>query len=295
VNKAHDKLSLKRQCELLKVNRSTLYYRRQDALSDTDIEMMNRIRDIWLVRPFYGYRRIHAALTLQGRTINHKRVQRLMQRMEIKAIYPRPRTSDAGHCPYVYPYLLPELSIHRPDVAWGVDITYLKVCGGVMYLVAIIDIYSRYIVGWRLSNTLETQYSLEALSEGLCLATPDVVNSDQGSQYTSEDWVSTLQEHGILVSMDGKGRCLDNITIERFWRSLKYEEVYLKAYDTVPELRESLRAYIEFYNTERPHQSLGYKTPKSVYFEKKADGTNGEIILTGTQTDTLPISDLISV
>jgi len=187
----------------------------------------------------------------------------------IQAIHPGPNTSKRNQLHATHPYLLRDIEIIRPNQAWQVDITYLRMPNGFMYLVALIDVYSRYVVGWSLSNTLETDFCIDALKSGLTIAEPEIINSDQGCQFTSEDWVNFLHEWGIKISMTGKGRCSDNIYIERFWRSLKREEFYLNEYKSVKELRKAISAYIEFYNRERGHQSLGYKTPAEVYFEQE--------------------------
>ncbi len=264
-------MSLRRQCELLDVNRSTLYYKEKPA-EGSEVGLMNLIRDIWERYPFYGYRRITKELQATGHKVNRKRVQRLMVCAGIQALYPGPNTSKRNKQHAVYPYLLRDISITRANQAWMVDITYLRISGGFMYLVALIDVHSRYVVGWSLSNTLETGFCIEALEAGLLLAIPEIVNSDQGCQFTSAEWISALEGKAIKISMTGKGRCLDNVYIERFWRSLKYEEFYLNEYRTVPELRAAIGAYVEFYNHRRWHQSLGYKTPAEVYFGGRQQG-----------------------
>lgn len=229
---------------------------------------MNEIQEIWSRYPFYGYRRIAHTLRAAGHRANRKRVQRLMQQMGIRAIFPGPKTSIKNAKHAIYPYLLRDVAISRSNQAWQVDITYLKVGKGFMYLVALIDIHSRYVVGWSLSNTLHTDFCMAALDKALVHGIPEIINSDQGCQFTSDDWVNQLKDKQIKVSMTGKGRCLDNIYIERFWRSLKYEEIYLNDYDDVNELKTAVKHYIEFYNHTRPHQSLDYKTPAEVYFSQ---------------------------
>lgn len=268
VNEAPDELSARRCCDLLQLNRSTLYYKEKPTDID-DIDLLNAIRDVWERRPFYGYRRITKQLRANGMLVNRKRVQRLMAWSGIRAIYSGPNTSKPNKQHTVYPYLLRNLSITRANQAWMVDITYLRMPTGFMYLVALIDVYSRYVVGWSLSNTLDTEFCMDALKSGLACAQPEIINSDQGSQFTSEDWVNYLREWDIKISMTGKGRCTDNIYIERFWRSFKSEEFYLNEYASVKELREAIRAYIKFYNQERWHQALDYKSPASVYFEQE--------------------------
>lgn len=228
--------------------------------------MLNAIRDIWERYPFYGYRRITKELRANGTKVNRKRVQRLMVWGGIQAIYPGPNTSKRNKQHAVYDYLLRDIEITRINQAWMIDITYLRMPNGFMYLVALIDVHSRYVVGWSLSNALDTEFCIDALKLGLLLGTPEIINSDQGCQFTSEKWINFLREKGIKISMTGKGRCLDNIYIERFWRSFKREEFYLNEYESVGKLKEAINTYIEFYNQRRWHQSLGYKTPAEIYF-----------------------------
>lgn len=277
IDTSPDKLSVRRCCELLGVNRSTLYYKEKPVEID-DIELLNSIRDIWERHPFYGYRRITRELRAKGIKINRKRVARLMVGGGICAIHPGPNTSRRNKLHAIHPYLLRDLEITRPNQVWQVDITYLRIQGGFMYLVALIDVYSRYVVSWSLSNTLDTTFCMDALKSGLTDAQPEIINSDQGCQFTSDDWINYLREWRIKISMTGKGRCNDNIYIERFWRSFKREEFYLNEYASVKEIRKAIGAYIDFYNQRRWHQSLGYKTPASVYFaqERQACGYVGE-------------------
>ena len=270
IDSNHAELSLRRQCELLQVNRSTFYYKAAEIDPD-DVDLLNDIREIWERYPFYGYRRITKELKFKGHKINRKRVQRLMQLGGIQAIYPGPNTSRRNKLHAVHPYLLRDLKIVRPNQAWMIDITYLRMRGGFMYLVALIDVHSRYIVSWSLSNTMETRFCLDALKKGLMYAQPEIINSDQGSQFTSEDWVDYLDERGIDISMTGKGRCLDNVYIERFWRSFKREKFYLNEYNTVKDLRYAIEEYVEFYNQRRWHQSLSYETPAEVYFKQERE------------------------
>jgi len=234
-----------------------------------DIELMNEIRDIWGRIPFYGYRRITRELKHLGFSVNRKRVQRLMRYAGIQAVYPKLRLSFGNKQHKIYPYLLKDLVVSKANQVWSVDITYLKVGSGYMYLVALIDLYSRYVIDWELSNTLETDNCVEMLNLAVKRFKPEIVNSDQGSQFTDEKWAAVLKENRIGISMDGKGRCLDNIYIERFWRSLKYEDFYLNDYQTVPELRVGVRRYIDFYNNRRWHQALRYKTPAMVFWGKQ--------------------------
>jgi len=261
-------LSIRQRCDLLGLNRSTLYYKEKPADID-DIDVLNAIRDAWERYPFYGYRRITKELRANGIKVNRKRVLRLMRWGGIQAIYPGPNTSRRNQLHAVHPYLLRDLSVTRPNQAWMVDITYLRMPNGFMYLVALIDVYSRYVVGWSLSNTLDTKFCIDALKSALTGAHPESINSDQGCQFTSEDWIHFLHEWNIKISMTGKGRCLDNVYIERFWRSFKREEFYLNEYISVKALRNAISAYIEFYNQKRWHQALDYNTPASVYFEQE--------------------------
>ncbi len=233
-----------------------------------DVDLLNAIRDVWVRYPFYGYRRITKELRASGTQVNRKRVQRLMRLGGIRALYPGPNTSKRNKAHAVYPYLLRNMAIIRANQAWMVDITYLRMPKGFMYLVALIDVHSRYVVGWSLSNTLDTSCCIDALKSGLLCARPEIINSDQGCQFTSEQWVTCLSDESIKISMTGKGRCLDNIYIERFWRSFKQEEFYLNEYENVKALRKAINEYIEFYNQKRWHQSLDYKTPAEVYFDK---------------------------
>ena len=272
INRENTNLSIVRQCDLLDINRASFYYCPVPESAD-DVAIMNEIQDIWEKYPFYGYRRITVTLRRSGDRINYKRVHRLMGKMGIRALYPKPRTSiaNAGH--KKYPYLLKDLSLERADQVWATDITYVRMNPGFVYLVAIIDLYSRYIVSWKLSISLDAGFCIEALEEALIRGCPDIFNTDQGCQFTSAVWIEMLEAHGIQISMDGKGRCMDNIYAERLWRSLKYEEVYLKSYETVHEAKQSLERYIEFYNNQRPHQALGYQTPAEVYFKNRQKAT----------------------
>jgi len=226
---------------------------------------MNQIDQQYLTTPFYGSRRMKVWLGRQGHGVNRKRVQRLMRAMGLQAIYRRPRTSQPGPGHKVYPYLLGAMEITRPNQVWAADITYIPMAKGFLYLVAIMDWYSRYVVAWRLSNTLDADFCVEALEEALGKGTTEVFNTDQGSQFTSEGFTGVLDQHCIRISMDGKGRYRDNIFVERLWRTVKYEEVYLKAYSNGREARDGLEAYFHFYNNQRPHQALGYRTPAEVF------------------------------
>ena len=267
VETASKALSIRKQCELLGVNRSGLYYKEKPPNIE-EADLLNMIRDVWLRRSFYGYRRITKELKSQGVKVNKKRVQCVMQKSGIHALYPGPNTSKPNKEHAVYPYLLRGLVINKADQVWMTDITYLRTKKGCMYLIALIDVHSRYVVGWCLSNTMEATGCKDALKQALLLERlPGIINSDQGSQYTSDDWISFLKEKNIKISMTGKGRCLDNIYIERFWRSFKYEEFYLNEYDSVIALKKAINSYINFYNHERWHQALYYKRPADVYFD----------------------------
>jgi len=232
----------------------------------------------YLTTPFYGTRRMVAWLRNRGYQVNRKRVWRLMRIMGLKAIYRRPRTSTPAQGHRVYPYLLSGMEITRPNQAWAADITYIPMERGFMYLVAIMDWYSRYVLSWRLSNTLDADFCIDALEEALRKGRPDIFNTDQGAQFTSDGFTGLLERQGIRVSMDGKGRYRDNLFIERLWRTVKYEEVYLKAYQDGREARAGIGEYFRFYNTERPHQALDYRTPAQVFASIPVQATHGGMI-----------------
>ena len=232
----------------------------------------------YLSTPFYGARKIAACLKSQGHGVNRKRVRRLMRLMGITAIYRRPRTSKPAVGHKIYPYLLGGMEITLPNQVWAADITYIPMARGFLYLVAIIDWYSRYVLSWRLSNTLDAGFCVEALEEALKKGKPEIFNTDQGSQFTGDAFTGILKQHGVRISMDGKGSYNDNLFIERLWRSVKYEEVYLKAYQDGREARIGLGNYFRFYNTERPHQALGYRTPAEVYTAIQVELTNGGMV-----------------
>jgi len=262
----HDDLSVRRQCELLGLNRSTLYYHGVGE-SKENLRLMRLIDEQYLRRPFYGSRRMQDWLESQGHEVNRKRVQRLMRTMGLVAIYPKPRLSLAAKDHKIYPYLLRNVAIIRPNQVWSTDITYIRMAHGFMYLVAIMDWYSRYVISWRLSNSLEVSFCVEVLEEALSWQRPEVFNSDQGVQFTSHVFTSRLEDRAVAISMDGRGRVFDNIFIERLWRTVKYENVYLHDYGTVPELQRGLSDYFMFYCYERRHQSLARRTPWDVYKE----------------------------
>jgi putative transposase len=262
-------MSIQRQCELLGLARSTLYYTPARE-SEENLALMRLIDEEYLRRPFRGSRGMTDWLRKQGHWVNRKRVQRLMGVMGIEAVYPKRRTSRSVPGHKVYPYLLRDVSITHANQVWSSDITYIPLPRGFMYLVAVMDSSSRYVLSWRLSNSMETRFCLEALEAALAEGQPEIFNTDQGAQFTSPAFTSRLESQGIAISMDGRGRALDNVFIERLWQSVKYEEVYLKEYETVDELYEGLLAYFRFYNQERGHQSLGNRTPCSVYREATA-------------------------
>ena len=262
----HEGLSIRRQCELLGLNRSTLYYPGLGE-SEENLRLMRLIDEQYLRYPFYGSRRMTMCLQSLGEEVNRKRVQRLMRTMGLEAIYPKPRLSAGGKEHKIYPYLLRNVRVTRPNQVWATDITYIGLSQGFMYLVAILDWYSRYVLSWRLSNSLEETFCIEALEEALAWQCPEIFNSDQGVQFTSRAFTSRLEERGVAISMDGRGRVFDNIFIERLWRTVKYEDIYLHDYASVPELRRGLTRYFEFYGHERPHQSLDNRTPWEVYQE----------------------------
>ena len=257
-------MSVRRQCELLGLNRSSVYYE-PVAASAEDQELMRLIDEQYTKYPFLGSRRIMKWLGTEGREVNRKRVQRLLRMMGLEAVYPKPKLSAPDRSHKVYPYLLRNVSVERVNQVWSADITYIPMASGFMYLAATIDWFSRYVVSWRLSNTLDGSFCQEMLEEALSTGCPEVFNTDQGVQFTARAWTSRLEEAGVKVSMDGRGRCLDNVFVERLWRSVKYEDVYLRCYESVPELERGLRSYFAFYNGERLHQSLGYRPPVVVY------------------------------
>ena len=253
------------QCRLLKVARSTLYYQ-PVPVSAADLAVMRRMDELYLAYPFYGSRRMVAVLRREGWTVNRKRVRRLMRLMGLWAIYQKPNTSRPHPEHTVYPYLLRGLTIDRPNQVWCADITYIPMAKGFVYLVAVMGWFSRRVLAWRVSITMDTEFCVEALREAMeRFGQPDIFNTDQGAQFTSADFVGELAGRKVRISMDGRGRYLDNIFIERLWRSLKYEEVFIKAYGAVIEARRSIGKWLEFYNDERPHQALDYRTPREIF------------------------------
>jgi putative transposase len=265
IDREQPELSVRRQCELLRVSRSGLYYE-PEPTSAEQLTLMRRIDELHLKYPFYGSRKLSDHLRKEGHDANRKRIQRLMRLMGLEAMAPKPKTSEPHPEHVVYPYLLRGLSICRVNQVWATDITYIPMKAGFVYLVAIMDWYSRRVLSWRLSNTLDSSFCVDALEEAFArYGKPEIFNTDQGAQFTADAFTKPLRERGIAISMDGKGRCLDNVFVERLWRSLKYEEVYLHAYDSVTETRAGIGKYLAFYNDERAHQALGYQTPAAFY------------------------------
>jgi putative transposase len=265
-------LSVREQCRLLGVARSTVYYERRGP-SLWDLAVMRQIDEQYTRAPFYGVERMTASLRRAGMRIGHNRVRRLLRVMGLEALYPKRRLSVPGGPEHrIYPYLLRGLRIERPNQVWSADITYIRLSQGFVYLMAVLDWFSRYVLSWSLSTTLEAWFCVQALREALRMARPEVFNTDQGSQFTSGEWIEELTKAGVAISMDGRGRVFDNIFTERLWRSVKYEEVYLKDYGDVDEAREGLDGYFKFYNTSRPHQGLGYRTPWEVHVGLRGDG-----------------------
>ena len=260
-------LSLSCCCYLLGIPRSTVYYKAHISLDETDL--CNKIYDVYLECPYYGYRKITAALRHEGIAINPKRVQRIMKSMGIMAIYPGPRTSLRNPKDSIYPYLLKGLEITRPNQVWAVDITYIRLPTGMVYLFALIDWVSRFIVGWTLANSMTADHGVETLQKALEFGIPDICNADQGAQFTGAEWITLLIKLNIKISHDGVGRCIDNVRIERFWRTIKYEDIHLKQYQTIKEGRKGIGEFINHYNYQRPHQALDYERPADIYFADK--------------------------
>ena len=262
-------LSVTRQCELLDLNRSGVYYTPRPIPAE-DLRVMRRIDELHLQHPFYGARRLAKQLEREGFEVGRLHVTSLMRRMGIEALYRRPRTSIPARDAKIYPYLLEGLAIERPNQVWTSDLTYLPMAHGFLYLVAILDVMSRKVLAFRVSNTMTPDFCVEALTEAITrYGAPEIVNTDQGSQFTSKAWIDVLDAAGVRISMDGKGRWVDNVFIERLWRSVKYEDVYLRAYDNGRALQVGLTRYFDFYNCRRLHQSHEYQTPDEVYYATK--------------------------
>ena len=263
----HPQISIARQCELLGISRSVYYYQ-SPGESEENLLLMRLIDEQYTQTPFYGVPKMTTWLRRQGYQINHKRIERLMQKMGLQALIPRRSLSQPHPGHKKYPYLLKGLAVVRPNQVWCTDITYLRLAQGFVYLVAVMDWFSRYVLSWKISITLDVDFCIRALEEALASGKPEIFNSDQGSQFTSSDFTGCLQDAGIAISMDGRGRVFDNIFIERLWRSVKYEEVYLHDYQTVQDSKMGMQWYFPFYNFQRPHQSLDDRTPAEVHFDK---------------------------
>ena len=266
IDKTNKEIPISRQSELLGVSRSSIYYK--PLIDQYNLTLMRLIDEQYTRTPFYGSRKMTEFLNRNGHYVNRKRVQRLMRQMGIEAIYPKRNLSRSNPEHKIYPYLLRDLRIDRPNQVWSADITYIRLQRGWIYLVAIMDWFSRYVLSWEVSTSLETDFCLTALDKALSAGRPEIFNTDQGSQFTSNLFTKKLKDRSILISMDGRGRALDNVFIERLWRSLKYEEVYLRDYHSVSEGKHYLKEYMIFYNHERFHQSLGYQTPAEVHFQR---------------------------
>jgi putative transposase len=267
VERGHPELSIRRQCELLGVNRAGLYYQAVGE-SEENLLLMRLLDEQYTRTPFYGSRKMTEWLETQGHAVNRKRISRLMEVLGIEAVYPKPKLSQPGEGHKIYPYLLRGMKVERVNQVWSTDITYIRMAQGFVYLVAVMDWFSRFVLSWLLSLTMEIDFCLEALKSALRRGRPEIFNSDQGSQFTSERFTAALEAKQIAVSMDGRGRCMDNIFIERLWRSLKYEEVYLRDYESVIEARAGIERYFRFYNQERLHQSLQYRTPATIWLAR---------------------------
>jgi len=265
IEREHPELSIREQCALLEVNRSSFYTVKQSIDNET-LYLLRIVDEVYTKYPFFGTRQMSAYLKRRGHALGRGCLRRLYKLLGIEAIFPKPKTSVAHPAHFKYPYLLRGVEIIRPDHVWSTDITYIRLAKGFVYLVAIIDWYSRYVLDWELSISLEATFCIETLLRVLSWAQCDIFNTDQGAQFTSHDFTSALLNHNIQISMDGKGRALDNVFVERLWRSVKYECVYLKEWDSVNEIRRGLKDYFQFYNDERPHQALDFKTPREVYF-----------------------------
>ena len=261
----HTSLSIRRQCELIGLHRATLYYEPME-ISEEKLLLMRRIDEIFTECPFYGSRKILEALKRDGHGICRERVQNLMREMGLQAIYPKKNLSKSNSAHKIYPYLLSDIKIVRPNQVWSTDITYIRMQRGFLYLTVIIDWFSRYVLAWRLSNSMDVYFCLEALEEALTLGCPEIFNTDQGTQFTSNDFTGMLKSKGITISMDGRGRAFDNIFSERLWRSVKYEEVYIKNYQVYIDAKNGLGNYFPFYNNRRYHQSLEYRTPYEAHY-----------------------------
>jgi putative transposase len=269
IERNHPSITIKRQAELLSVNRTSVYRPTQERQpSNENVQIMHRIDEIYMRRPYFGYRRMTTTLREQGFAVNRKRVRRLMRLMGLEAIYPKPNLSKRLHAKYCRPYLLRGLTIDRPNQVWGIDITYIRMGNGFMYLFNIIDWYSRKVIDYELSNTLEKGFVLKCLRRAFARCKPEIMNSDQGSHFTNATYLELLEKEGVKVSMDGRGRATDNSRTERYFRSLKYECIYIYEFDNPRALRKGIDIYVQFYNQERPHQSLSDAKPDQFYAHK---------------------------
>lgn len=265
----YQEIAVRRQCELISLSRASYYYKPcPDAEEEYNRQLMRLIDEQYTKTPFYGSRNMTTCLKRQGYKVNRKRIRRLMEQMGLEAVYPKPNLSKGIKEHKKYPYLLRDVEITRRDQVWSTDITYIRLKQGFIYLVAVIDWYSRYVLSWEISTTLDKEFCMKALNKALESGTPEIFNTDQGVQFTSFEFTGRLEDAGIQISMDGRGRALDNVFVERLWRSVKYEEVYLKDYQDVRIAKDGLRNYFRFYNAERPHQSLGNETPSEVYYKE---------------------------
>lgn len=265
IDKKDSKLSIAEQCELLSIHRSGLYYKPVQE-SDLNLGLMKRMDEQYFQTPFYGSLKLAELLKSEGYQVNVKRIRRLMKKINWRTIYREPRTTVINKTDYKYPYLLRNLKIERVNQVWAMDITYIPMARGFMYLTAIIDLYSRYVVNWSISNTMSAEWCAEVLEQAIRThGKPEIFNTDQGSQFTSDVFINLLKSNNIAISMDGRGRALDNIFVERLWRTVKYENIYLNVYENGVDLYKGLRKYFEFYNSVRKHQSLNYETPISVF------------------------------
>ena len=260
--------SVREQCRILGINRSGLYYEAWPLTEET-LKIMRLLDEEHTRHPFYGVPKMTEFLRRKGYRVGRDRVRTLLRSMGLEAVYPKPKTSIKAKDHKIYPYLLKDVEVIRPNQVWSADITYIRLEEGFVYLVAIVDWYSRYLISWRVSNTMDTNFCVEALEEALKYARPEIFNTDQGSQFTSMAFTGILEKNGISISMDAKGRVFDNIFIERLWRTVKYENIYIKDYKTIPDLKTGLIEYFDFYNGERYHQNLDYKTPWEVYIGKQ--------------------------
>jgi putative transposase len=266
IDNSNREISISHQAELIGISRSSVYY--EPVVDKHDLLLKRLIDEQYTLTPFYGSRRIKVSLLRNGHEVNRKHVQRMMREMGLEAIYPKPHLSQTHPEHKIYPYLLRDVMVDRKDQVWAADITYIPLSRGFMYLVAIIDWWSRYVLAWQMSTSLDTSFCLEALEIALQFGKPEIFNTDQGSQFTSSVFTGTLKDNDILISMDGRGRCMDNIFIERLWRTVKYENVYLMHYGSVSEGRQGINSYFGLYNNQRPHQALKYQTPAEVYFQR---------------------------